>query len=275
MTVFLWVAALAAPAPAPAPAALSAPAAAESEDGLWALVRKVDSGPAYRLYIRRFPAGIHRSQAEAAVFRREGSQPLASVSAPGAPWQMVDPPYDAHALAPKRRPGEFDPAYVDDPCTRGPSFEAPQDLAAYRDARFRNRIQNYRSYLADFPGGACAKHAQTVIDARAERARDLPQIAGLGPLPPHPLRKSVIGIDDYPSFAMRRGESGTVAAEWEVAADGSVESCHVVSSSGFRDLDQATCRLITLRMLYDPARDAAGRPVRAKDGTSVTWKLAG
>lgn len=250
----LWLSALAAagfaPAPVSAPAAVPAVAATEEEQ--WAMVRKADSAPAYQLYLRRFPAGVHRTEAEAAFLRIKGIDAVPPSPASRGTWQVVDPPYDKHAVIP--RSGAPNQKYVDDPCIRQRSFDAPEDVAAYLDVRARNRIEDYREYLDAFPNGICRQHAQVVLEARAKRARELPRIAGLGPLPPHPLRATAIAIDDYPASAMRRDETGTVTAEWDVAADGSVEMCRVVASSGSRDLDETTCRLITLRMIYDPAR---------------------
>jgi len=74
---------------------------------------------------------------------------------------------------------------------------------------------------------------------------------------------------DYPRTAGRPG--GTVGISFQVAADGSVNRCAVIASSGAPLLDELTCRLVVQRFRYRPARDAAGRPVASTLRTSFTW----
>ena len=64
---------------------------------------------------------------------------------------------------------------------------------------------------------------------------------------------------DYPAEAVRKGEQGEVVADLLVNPTGGVETCSVVLSSGFADLDQATCAVIHTRARFMPAKDAAGK----------------
>ena len=64
---------------------------------------------------------------------------------------------------------------------------------------------------------------------------------------------------DYPRAALNAGASGTVGLRFVVGVNGRVSSCTVTRSSGNRDLDETTCKLIQKRFRYIPSRDAAGR----------------
>jgi protein TonB len=66
---------------------------------------------------------------------------------------------------------------------------------------------------------------------------------------------------DYPRGAFERGISGTVSLRFVVAPTGRVSECGVTRSSGSRELDETTCRLILRRFRYRPARDAQGQPI--------------
>ncbi|MES2493466.1 MAG: energy transducer TonB [Pseudomonadota bacterium] len=74
---------------------------------------------------------------------------------------------------------------------------------------------------------------------------------------------------DYPREAGGRG--GTVAISFQVAADGSVDRCAVIASSGTALLDELTCRLVIGRFRYRPARGAGGQPVASTLRTTFTW----
>jgi TonB family protein len=78
---------------------------------------------------------------------------------------------------------------------------------------------------------------------------------------------------DYPPDAMVRGETGSVGFAVAVAPDGSVSACRVTRSSGSESLDALTCRILTERAHFTPARNAAGDAVADEIGSSVTWTL--
>jgi protein TonB len=66
---------------------------------------------------------------------------------------------------------------------------------------------------------------------------------------------------DYPRGAFEAGIGGTVYLQFVVEPDGRVSDCEIMRSSGSRELDITTCRLLERRLRYRPARDAQGRPV--------------
>jgi protein TonB len=85
---------------------------------------------------------------------------------------------------------------------------------------------------------------------------------------------SWVTTEDYPSRALREEREGTTAVAWDVDAEGKVVNCHVTSSSGSPDLDEASCKNITRRGRYKPALDANGQPT-ASSGFSrrVRWQI--
>jgi protein TonB len=66
-----------------------------------------------------------------------------------------------------------------------------------------------------------------------------------------------------------------VTAHFDVRADGGVEHCRVVASSGSTLLDETTCRLIEARFRYVPARDATGAAITDIAGWRQDWWLGG
>ena len=73
--------------------------------------------------------------------------------------------------------------------------------------------------------------------------------------------KGRIKDKDYPREAGEAGIGGTVMVRYVVEPDGHATHCIVVRSSGRRDLDETTCRLIEQRFRYKPAMDRNGRPI--------------
>lgn len=77
---------------------------------------------------------------------------------------------------------------------------------------------------------------------------------------PHLISRSLTARD-YPRELLRvwpRG--GRVLVTFDVQLDGRATGCHVYTSSGVPEIDQATCSLVETRMSFAPARDTSGRP---------------
>ena len=72
-------------------------------------------------------------------------------------------------------------------------------------------------------------------------ANNAPRILNAGDL---------INGSDYPSGSLSRGEEGIAAFELTLK-NGRPASCKIISSSGFEELDEATCRLATERAVFD------------------------
>lgn len=79
---------------------------------------------------------------------------------------------------------------------------------------------------------------------------------------------------DYPDSAYRSRIGGTVHLRFTVAPSGRVSDCAVTRSSGSRELDSVTCRLIMARFRYRPARNAEGRPIAETIAGEHVWEVA-
>lgn len=76
---------------------------------------------------------------------------------------------------------------------------------------------------------------------------------------------------DYPTKALREGVSGTVGFRATIGVDGAVTGCSIVSSSKSQELDEATCRLVTQRARFSPARNPKGEAVLGQYTNRVRW----
>ena len=85
--------------------------------------------------------------------------------------------------------------------------------------------------------------------------------------------QSLMSTDDYPPSALRNNEAGTVGFKLDVGTDGRVTNCTVTSSSGFADLDQTACRLLTKRARFTPAKDAGGAAIGDSFSSRFTWQI--
>lgn len=93
------------------------------------------------------------------------------------------------------------------------------------------------------------------------------------PPPPQVNLTSYFSDDDYPVAALRNDEQGVVAFSLTISPEGRVSRCTITSSSGSASLDETTCRILTERARYTPARDAAGRPTEGADHGRIAWRL--
>lgn len=85
--------------------------------------------------------------------------------------------------------------------------------------------------------------------------------------------QGALANEDYPRAALRAGAEGSVSVRYTVAADGRVRGCRVTGSSGNRELDATTCRLIERRFVYRPATNARGEAVAQAVSKTYDWLL--
>ena len=104
-------------------------------------------------------------------------------------------------------------------------------------------------------------------------SRFLILLALLVPAPAYAQLETYLSVSDYPPAAFKEGREGTVEFEVTINVRGRVRGCRIVQSSGHSDLDEATCRLMTERARFEPARDAAGNPVEDKYSRKITWRI--
>lgn len=78
---------------------------------------------------------------------------------------------------------------------------------------------------------------------------------------------------DYRSSWINREMVGTARFRLEIAASGKVEGCTITGSSGYVELDKATCDLVTRRARFDAAKDGTGARTAGSYASSVRWQL--
>jgi TonB family protein len=77
----------------------------------------------------------------------------------------------------------------------------------------------------------------------------------------------------YPPGALKRGEEGRVGFKLTIEPTGTISSCDVTQSSGFKALDTETCEIMGLYAHLQPERNADGRAVRVTRDGFINWKL--
>ena len=94
---------------------------------------------------------------------------------------------------------------------------------------------------------------------------------GAGATPPVHIAGALTDAD-YRRSGLPKGASGTVLISFRVRADGTVDRCDTVRSSGYAIIDRETCQLVEQRFRFRPARDAAGHPIDFTLRTDFTWR---
>ncbi|WP_347093518.1 energy transducer TonB [Sphingomonas parapaucimobilis] len=99
-----------------------------------------------------------------------------------------------------------------------------------------------------------------------------PDAATIIPPKPSARQDGLIGVSNYPAEALAKHQEGRTILTIHVTAKGKVDSCSVITSSGSKSLDDATC-LFARHVRFDPARDAAGQAVEADMQFPMNWRL--
>jgi len=86
-----------------------------------------------------------------------------------------------------------------------------------------------------------------------------------------PAKQSVITSQDYPRRAIDMHEEGTVKYHLTIGTDGRVKDCNVTESSGYRDLDRLTCRLVQQRSQFKPQMGPNGVAVEYQIDSDNKW----
>ena len=104
------------------------------------------------------------------------------------------------------------------------------------------------------------------------------------PVPPAPTFNPVsvtprgnpgrwITDNDYRTSWINRGYSGVASFALEIGANGRVNDCRITASTGHDALDAATCRLLSNRARFNPAKDNSGNSVAGTYTSSVNWQI--
>jgi TonB family protein len=87
------------------------------------------------------------------------------------------------------------------------------------------------------------------------------------------FREQWIAASDYPASARRFGYQGTVGFRLKVHEQGWPTDCMITESSKSQVLDAETCRLLSLRARFEPARDGRGKPMPSSYESRIVWKM--
>ena len=82
-----------------------------------------------------------------------------------------------------------------------------------------------------------------------------------------------VTTNDYPTSGLRGEHEGSTRYRLSVDTAGKVTNCAVTASSGFADLDSATCATLARRAKFTPATDDSGAKVAGSYSGTVTWRL--
>ncbi|MFM5918229.1 MAG: energy transducer TonB [Novosphingobium sp.] len=82
-----------------------------------------------------------------------------------------------------------------------------------------------------------------------------------------------VTTNDYPTAGLRGEHEGSTRYRLTVDAAGKPTGCTVTGSSGFADLDSATCATLMRRAKFTPATDETGARVAGSYAGTVTWRL--
>lgn len=86
--------------------------------------------------------------------------------------------------------------------------------------------------------------------------------------------RSLFTSDDYPAIALLEGREGAATFMLLVDEKGKVAGCDLVVPSGVPILDVMGCEVFRKRAKFDPARNAAGQPVRdTVVSPPVRWRI--
>lgn len=82
-----------------------------------------------------------------------------------------------------------------------------------------------------------------------------------------------VTTNDYPTSGLRAEHEGSTRYRLNVDAAGKPTGCSIAVSSGFADLDSATCATLMRRAKFTPASDETGARVAGSYSGTVTWRL--
>ena len=78
---------------------------------------------------------------------------------------------------------------------------------------------------------------------------------------------------DYRFDLVRGDMTGPVTFSVDVSAAGRVTKCEVTSSSGYPEMDDYTCQLVTRRARFQPATDGEGNLIAGTYSNTVRWQI--
>ncbi|HEY7809880.1 MAG TPA: energy transducer TonB [Allosphingosinicella sp.] len=83
------------------------------------------------------------------------------------------------------------------------------------------------------------------------------------------------GNFDYPAAALREGRQGTSYFHVTIDVNGRARDCVITRSSGHKDLDAQTCKMVVERGMWTPATNFAGEAIETSFEGKIDWKIGG
>ncbi len=80
-------------------------------------------------------------------------------------------------------------------------------------------------------------------------------------------------VATYPAIAAMQGEQGIMRLRVIVSAEGTVESCTIIKATKTDALESPACRQMKAAR-FEPALDAAGKPMRSYYATGITYVMS-
>ena len=124
--------------------------------------------------------------------------------------------------------------------------------------------------------------ATSTLGNRAWAQQSGPNINGSRPsqdaknnvAPPTPSSdpRSWVTFADYPPADSAAGHNGVSRLLVDVDTNGRVQRCFAIGTSRSRTLDDAACKLVSIRGNFYPARSSAGKPVESRAEIIVDWR---
>jgi len=92
--------------------------------------------------------------------------------------------------------------------------------------------------------------------------------------PPTPLKElaKYVSRFDYPTSALMARKEGETHVIIDIGLDGRSSNCRVIRSSGTSELDKTTCKILTERVQFNPAKTTTGIPVVAPLYVAFGWE---
>lgn len=147
-------------------------------------------------------------------------------------------------------------------------------LAALRDTLSIDAGREVRHLFA-LPG---IERARPAVNACLDQLRTMYKVtkADLAPIVTEPDAKlySFFRSSDYPLEALNKNQSGTIGVLVWVEPDGLISTCEVIEPVASLILNQTTCNILKRRARFAPAKDAAGKAIRAPSTARINWQLA-
>lgn len=82
-----------------------------------------------------------------------------------------------------------------------------------------------------------------------------------------------VGFRDYNKLGKREGGSGMVGFRLQIGVKGRVKGCEISRSSGYDDIDKATCKAVSKRARFHPAKNSKGQSVPDSYSSRVRLQL--